>query len=284
MGERWDRFWYAEVAATRLDAFRQALLFSLVLYMLARWMHAEEWLTAQGFHPSPAADLRYASVVPLLPPALLPAFGALLFGSMALVIFGWLRRPATWLTLALVTYVSLADPVSAFTLNRLYVLTLLVLALAPETCPSGQGPVMPAWPLRVLQLGLLVHYLAAGLCKALQGDWLRGHDVLWMQIQGLYMTDAAAWLVRTLPPWAFAVQQHAALGFELLAPLLLGVKRLRPAGLVIGVVMHVIIAVTMKDLIYFTLQMLCFYLLFIDAATIDRWRRRLTGDAQPATP
>lgn len=275
MGERWDRFWYGEVAAIRLDAFRQALLFTLVFYMLARWMYASEWLTELGFHPSPAADHDDSPQLPLLPPALLPAFGALLFGSMALVIFGWLRRAATWLTLALVFYVGAADPVAEFTLNRLYVFALLVLALSPRPWLSGQVMVLRAWPLRVLQLSLLVHYLAAGLCKALHGDWLRADDVLWMQIQGLYMTDAAAWLARVLPTWAFTAQQHAALAFELLAPLLIGLRRLRPLGLLIGVCMHLVIAVTMNQLIYFSLQMVAFYVVFLDAATLERWRRRL---------
>jgi len=98
-----------------------------------------------------------------------------------------------------------------------------------------------------------------------------------MQIQGLYMTDAAAWLVRTLPSWAFPVQQHLALGFELLAPVLLGFRRLRPIGIVIGVVLHLIVAITMYQLIYFSLQMIAFYALFLDADTLTRARRGLLG-------
>ena len=85
-----------------------------------------------------------------------------------------------------------------------------------------------------------------------------------MQIRGLYMTDAAAWMVRTLPTWTFTVQQHIALGFELLAPVLLGVRRLRPLGFLIGVGMHLLVALTMYQLIYFSLQMIAFYAVFID--------------------
>ena len=36
-----------------------------------------------------------------------------------------------------------------------------------------------------------------------------------MQVQGVYMTDAAAFLVRTLPGWGWTGLQHLALGFEL---------------------------------------------------------------------
>jgi hypothetical protein len=273
LADGWNRYWYGPVPAIRLAAFRQAILFMLAIYMLARWMHAAEWLTAAGFHPSYAADRVNAPQLPLLPPALLPVLGVGLFGAIALAIVGWLRRPATILALLLVVYVSLVDPISAFTLNRLFVVTLLVLALAPA--PAAADDTMPAWPVRVLQLTLLTHYATSGICKSLRGDWLTSNDVLWAQLQSVYMTDAAALFVRVTPPWAMTLLQHAALGFELLAPLLIGVRRLRPFGLFIGVVMHIMIAVTMVQLFYFSAQMVCFYLLFLDAETLQRWRGRL---------
>ncbi len=275
---RWTDYWYAPTASVRLDAFRQALLYTLAFYMLARFMHASEWLTPIGYHPSPAADARHAPHVPLLPPSLLPAFALALFGGLALAILDRLRRPAIAVLLALVLYVNLADPISSFTLNRLYVFSLLLLLLAPT------GPTIPAWPIRALQLSLLTHYFASALCKAFRGDWLRHDDVLWMQIQGLYMTDAAAWMVRVLPTWTFAAQQHLALGFELLAPVLLGVRRLRPLGFLLGVGMHLLVAVTMEQLIYFSLQMLAFYAVFLDEAALLRWRERLTGPARRSDP
>jgi len=274
---RWDEHWYATVPAIRLDAFRQAILFSLALYLAARFMFAAEWLTSTGFHPSPAADRMHAPHVPLVPAGLLTPFTVLTFVALAAAILlpaghtGHLRRVALTITLAAVAYVSLADPISAFTLNRLYVFTLLILIAAPA------GTNIPAWPMRMLQWTLLTHYCASALCKGLHGDWLKYNDVLWMQIQGLYMTDAAAWLVRHLPGWAFPVQQHLALGFELLAPVLLGFRRLRPIGVVMGIGMHLIVALTMYQLIYFSLQMIAFYALFIEPDTLSHWRRKLIG-------
>lgn len=276
LAERWDQFWYAPVATIRLDAFRQGLLYMLAIYMLAWWMHADEWLTVAGFHPSPAADRINTPQLPLLPPALLPAFGIVLFASIIMAIFGWLRRAATIVALLLVLYVTLADPVAAFTLNRLFILSLLVLALAPR--PNSDGTIT-AWPMRVLQLTLIVHYTCSGICKSVRGDWLTHTDVLWAQLQNIYMTDAAAAFVRVTPMWAMTALQHVALGFELLAPLLFAPRRLRPLGLTIGLVMHVMIAVTMKQLFYFSAQMLCFYLLFLDPETLQRWRARLVPGA-----
>ncbi|HEY0132483.1 MAG TPA: hypothetical protein VGB85_00350, partial [Nannocystis sp.] len=62
---------------------------------------------------------------------------------------------------------------------------------------------------------------------------------------------------------------------EVLAPLLLGVRRLRPLGILMGVGMHVFIAVNMHLLIYFSLQILCFYVLFLDADLLSRLRAKL---------
>ena len=270
--ERWNSYWYGPVPAIRLAAFRQAILLMLAIYMLARWMYAAEWLTAAGFHPSRAADRINAPQLPLLPPALLPVLGVGLFGSITLALVGWLRRPATIVALLLVIYVSLVDPISAFTLNRLFMFSLVLLALAPATAPDDT---MPAWPVRILQLTLVLHYATSGVCKSLRGDWLTSDDVLWSQLQNIYMTDAAALFVRVTPTWAMTLLQHTALGFELLAPLLFGLRRLRPFALFIGISMHIMIAVTMYQLFYFSAQMVCFYLLFLDPATLQRWRTRL---------
>jgi hypothetical protein len=97
--------------------------------------------------------------------------------------------------------------------------------------------------------------------------------VLWTQIQGVYMNDFAAWLVRTLPEWAWVGLEQITLWFELLAPLLFTVRRLRPLALVLGIGLHLMVAATMDQLIYFSLQMICFYVLFIPV----EWLERLHG-------
>ncbi len=278
---RWDRFWHAPMPAIRLEVFRQALLLALFAYLLHRFMFASEWLSARGYHPSPEVDRYNAPQVPLLPADRVAWFGALMFGSLALAMMArlsWVRRPATWLLLGCVLYASLVDPISAFTLNRIFMFALLVLALAPaprEPERGEPGLMLPAWPVRLLQTNLLLHYLASGVCKAVQGNWLVEADLLWRQMQEVFMTETAAWLVRSLPRWAFTAQQGLALRFEILAPILIGVRRLRPIGITMGIGMHIFIAVNMKLLIYFSLQMICFYALFIDGRRLTRWYARL---------
>jgi len=267
----WQRFWYAQIDAAPLELFRQAFAWTLLIYAIAWSRDAGEWLTDAGYHPPLALDPHNGPQLPLLPVAALPIVGAVFFASLLAYIFGVARRVVVWVLLAAAIYSLFVDPISAFTINRLFVIGLLVLALAPEPEPGPERGRQIAWPTRMLQLTVVGQYFASGLCKAINGDWWGGEDVLFVQIQGIYMTDAAAWLVRTLPHWSWRVQQELALWFELLAPILFAVERLRPIAFVLGLGLHLVVAVTMDQLTYFSLQMACFYLLFIP----PEWARRL---------
>jgi hypothetical protein len=264
----WRRFWYAPIDPAPLELFRQAFAWTMLIYFIAWARNADEWLTAAGYHPSAAIDPVNAPQLPLLPEAALPIVGVLTFGCLLAYIFGFARHVLVWVLLGLSIYALEVDPISAFTINRLFVIGWFVLAIAPEPTANRQI----AWPTRCLQLLLITQYFASGLCKTLNGDWWGGEDVLWMQVQGIYMTDAAAWMLRSLPYGIWRVQQEMALWFELLAPLLFAAPRLRPLAFVIGLGLHAVVALTMDQLIYFSLQMACFYLLFIP----PEWAAKLT--------
>lgn len=267
----WQRFWYAPIDPAPLALFRQAFAWSLLIYALAWSPDAAEWLTAAGYHPPLSLDPQNGPQLPLLPEPALPLLGAAFYGCLLAYIFGFARRVVVWVLIAVVGYTLFVDPISSFTINRLFLIGLIVLAIAPEPDGSASAKQL-AWPTRMLQLTVVAQYFAAGLCKVIHGDWWGGDDVLFVQVQGIYMTDAAAWLVRTLPHWAWRVQQELALWFELLAPLLFAIRRLRPLAFVLGLGMHLVVAVTMDQLIYFSLQMATFYLLFIP----PEWANKLS--------
>lgn len=264
---------FGPVDGVRLVVFRLAFAYSLVIYMLFRWRHAGEWLTAQGYHPSGAATGGFQQPVPLLPEALLWPFGAAYFAAIAALIVGVRPRVTIWLVLAGTAYVTLADRLAAFTINKLFVAGLLILALAPPVSEQdGKLVLRSAWPLRALQATFVLQMFGAGVCKLRFGDWVARSDTLWHQVQLAFMTDIAAWMVRELPMWVWAVLQYLALGFELAAPLLFMVRRLRPLGYLLGFGMLATIALTMYELIFFALQIATFFLLFVEPARIYRWR------------
>ena len=112
-------------------------------------------------------------------------------------------------------------------------------------------------------------YVASGIAKGFSGDWLKYNDVVYTQMQGVFRTDFAAWCLRTLPVWNWTVMQWTTLLFELEAPVLFCVRLLRPIAFLIGMGTHLMIALMMKDLIFFSAQMWTFYVLFV---TLEQWR------------
>jgi hypothetical protein len=82
-------------------------------------------------------------------------------------------------------------------------------------------------------------------------------------------------MIRSLPDGFFPVSQWAALLFELLAPVLFIVRRLRPLAFAWGLAMHLLIGVTMYQVGYFALQIVGFYVLFVDDALLHRLAARL---------
>lgn len=263
----WRVFWYAPVDAVRLEAVRVGLGLVLLAYFISWGVHIDEWLTVGGFHPTLEVDPLRGPRLPLLPRTAAPFIGLGYLAVLLAWLAGFARRWTAWIVWMGVVYVTAADPISAFTINRLYMITLLILALAPQV-KSGS---ISAWPLRMIQVLLVTHYGASGLCKCLNGDWLRATDVLWTQVQGIYMTNAAAWAIRTFPQEVWTWMQHLALGFELGAPLLFSLRRLRWATLGFGLVFHIIIAVSMYKLLYFSAQMVALYLAFVPPAALRWW-------------
>jgi len=271
-------FWFAAVDPVRLDTFRRVFAATLLLYLGTWFMNAYEWLTDFGFHYTFETERAgLAPPLPTMPRELVPFFGLLVLISTGALILGWKPRIFTWITLGIVVYVQLVDQVSSFTINKLFVVCFVVLAVAPAVKQVADGAggtvsLQSAWPLRVLQATLLVGYATAGLCKVFHGNWLGDADILWTQVQGSYRTETAAWLLRVLPRAGWSFMMYSALLFEVAAPPLFAFRRTRGVAFVWGIGFHLLIAVTMNKLVLFSLQFLAFYLLFLDAGQLHALR------------
>ena len=229
------------------------------------FMEWREWLTVAGFHLQKVElqSMGYPESWPLLVGWQAAVFAVMVMAGSVSLLLNWWRRAALILLFGCALYAQRVDYMAAFTLNKLYVGIYALLALGPGMWRDQQtGRLMQcAAPMRVIQATLILQYFAAGLAKV-DGDWLKSGDLLWGHVQGVYRTEIAAWALRTLPRWAWTAQQHGSLAFELLAPLLFTVRRLRWVALSVGFGFHLIIALMMKDLIFFSLQMWTFYALF----------------------
>jgi hypothetical protein len=268
------------VDAIRLTAFRFAATIALLIYTLSWALDAREWLTPVGYHLSASASDGLQVTVPLLGPVTLVVFMVVYVGSMAAISLGWRARACSFMVFAGLTYVTLADRLSSFSMNKLGLVAWSILLLAPWPRREGEQ-LRSAWPLRILQATVLLQYFGAGVCK-LRGGWLRNPDTLWLQAQDIYMTQLAAWMVRELPMWVWTTLQHGALAFELLAPLLLCVRRLRPLGFAWGLAMHLAIGLMMYRVGLFSLSVVAYYVLFVDERRLHAFRRWLEPN-EPST-
>ena len=262
------RYFFEETDPVRLDAFRVSLGLAMFFYFFSisrGWSVAGEWLTNRGFHVS-GTLLPSMPVASLLPVSWLPWFGALFFASLILWILGFHPRTLGCLVLGLVSYVSFADVLSNYSVNRLFMIGLAVL------CCARRGSSQTVWPIRILQMVLVLQYFMAGWAKVFYGDWLRDPLTLWSQLQVYYMNGFCAWVLPKVPLKAWSAMQYGTLLFELSAPFLFFIRKLRPVGLICGAVFHLIIALLMQDLIYFGLQMMSFYVLFVPEAALHKIR------------
>lgn len=263
------------------------ILFTATFLLRMGWLGLSwrEWLTEEGFHLN-AAELAAVGCPEPLP--LLSAPGAVLLAvviclSAAGLVLNRARRLALIGIFASALYTQGVDWMSASSISKLYVGVYGLLLLTPgyvRDATSGRL-MISAVPVRLIQGTLILQYLAAGCAKAFKGDWLKYSDVLYTQVQGVFRTDFAAWCLRHLPKWSWTAMQWTTLLFELEAPVLFLVKKLRPIAFVVGIGLHLMIALMMKNLIFFSAQMWTFYALFV---TADQWRwagriaRRLLGN------
>ena len=247
---RWVEFWTGPVEALPLRIFEVAFAGTFLL-RLTRNFPVAEWLTEEGFHLTSAewATLGYPAAFPLL-----PLWGAWLYvAGMAaawLVLAlrpGW-RRWALGALFVGAVYAQGVDYLSASSANKQSIMVFAILLTGPglwRDITTGRWMVSAA-TVRALQATLLVLYFSAGWAKAFAGDWLKYSDVLFTQVQGVHRSEVAAWALRTLIGW----------------------RRLRPVGFFLGIGMHLIIALLMANLIFFSLQMWAYYALFVSA---ERW-------------
>lgn len=272
-------FFFLETPTVRLDLFRIVMGSSLLFYMIFRWQWATEWLTPEGFHVSPENLPYHDFIVPLLPSAWLPFFGFIFFGSLIAFILGWQLRITSWLTLAGLVYVTAADQLSAFSPNKVFIVATSVLCCAPWAGPLSfsrhKTRMCLAWPVRILQMTIVIHLFMAGWTKICFGEWLFEPNVLWSQIQGTYRTDFAAFMLKYVPRPYWTLMQMSALLFELFTPFLFIRPKLRTIAVIWGGGFQLMIAATMEYLIFFNLLIISFFVLFLDKNRLDNWTYKL---------
>ena len=256
---KWDAIFFSLIPQQLTDLFIRAFVASFSLYVFHQYANATESLSAAGFRfNSPVHNLPLAPV----PRGLIPLLAAISFACCTVCFL--LPRSKLALGGALLTalYTDLADTASSFTVTKLFVVTFTCLLFRPTGgsragLPEGCEPV---WLVRALQLVVVALYLASGVCKCVQGDWLSDPLILHKQLQMGYSTRLSEWTVRVVPREVWPVLAYAALAFELASPVIFTHPRTQRYAVAAGLAFHTSLSLLMNKLILFSLPMMAFYL------------------------
>ena len=197
--------------------------------------------------------------------------------SGALLAAGVFPRLAAATAFLLALCVSNPNPLLVNSGNMVRDIMLFYLMLSPcgaawSLWPRHRGAsvvkYVPAWPLRLLFLQLIVIYFVGGITKLASPQWQNG-DTLYYVLASLDWTHIRI----LLPYWLTRVMTWTTLVWEIAFPILVIWPRTRNAALWIGVAFHVGIMAYLR-VGPFGLYMLCMYL---PLAAWEHWQPRLAS-------
>ncbi|WP_152051215.1 DCC1-like thiol-disulfide oxidoreductase family protein [Tautonia marina] len=148
----------------------------------------------------------------------------------------------------------------------------------PLECPVGDGRPKASIPanlcLRLIQVHLCIIYGLAGLAKLQHPIWWEGFAFMSLLGYAEFRPVDLTWLARW--PMVLMLFSHGALWLEILYPVLVWVKRLRPLVISLTIALHLGIAVTM-GLYEFALAMIVANMAFVSGP----WLRSLVTGTNP---
>jgi hypothetical protein len=144
---------------------------------------------------------------------------------------------------------------------------------------------IPAWPVRLMQIQLVLVYFCTGLSKlgdnwynaeVFKGDWFTGEAVYWV----LNDVSLTRWAYNAFPVPLFVCRllSWGTLAFEFGFPLFVLIRPLRPWLLVSGVIFHLGIWIH-TEVGYFSPTTMAWYPLFLQGDTIRRMVQALLAPA-----
>ncbi len=264
-----DRFLEPE-PILRLEIIRIFAPLAILGFMSSRIAYAPYWIGDAGFQVPDMGRVDWRQPMYLSPLHAGTAWAlvtVMVLSGLALSA-GFRPRPAAVVFALTLAYVALADRLAAFTVTKMS--PVIALALAASPCGRAFGvdawrrrrrDPTHVWPTRVapgsvrfFQALLCTMYCGSGFCK-MHGDWLSMHYVLWTHLHDSYQTWVSWALANWTPVFLWPVLQFVVLTFEAGSPLWFGWRKSRPIALVVGLGMHLMIAVMFWPVRWFAMLM-----------------------------
>jgi hypothetical protein len=273
-------WWFKPHRPLTLRCFEILICVSMAYYFSGYLHRLDIWIGNGGYRVSAAAtSSHYLDPPSNVPDELLMPVAVLFYLLCSIYLYcccsqhkiaATVRRGLAFVFFCICIYVQAIDQPSAFTVNRMFIVSFFVLSLQPPEMEINGRKYVSGWIVRFFQLTLILQYSASGICKANPGDWILWDpfgfhwNIVWTQSQGHYKTWLAAQAVNDLPFVFWAVTSLLSYLFELGAVFWFGWKRTRYGAIIFGILFHLGIATLMKDLIYFSFQMITSYIFYVD--------------------
>lgn len=267
----WSNFWFAQVPAYSLAAFRILFGVYLLCYFLSFAPKVNILFSNQGIY-SPFLIGDWA--LPPLAASLLYGFTLMVIGSF---ILGYRTRFTTPLLLGLYLYyyfLNLAVKNTAY--DRLNLLFLFMLCFGElnrvwsirlgSPRPSVDAPLVSIWAIRLITIQVCFLYFGAGLWKLWNPNWHTG-EMMKQTLIGPWGTSLAFGIVNLNPPmWLYTTLTWGVIAFELAMPVGLFVRRLQPYAFGLGLIFHISVALLLN--IPEFLNCVTAYVLFVKPETV----------------
>lgn len=280
---RWNRFWFAgtdglPLGLTRVSvAAAGSFLWAGTLPLLGHYYtDAGEFPTAAARVWSHEAVARFLMLDVL---GSLPATAALfaVWGlALAALLLGWRTRLAAWTNWLLTVWFFYRNPSFTNGGDEVFRLVSFHLALGYTAVPvSGRALsldrrrwarttgaaageiVVPAWPIRMIQVQIGLVYLVAGFWKVVSEPWMDGSALVYALGNPTFSRLGAPDWPGVQPVFAFLTLSVA--WWELLFPLLVaGGRRVRLGALAFGVLLHGSILMLMNIGVFPFIMLACY--------------------------
>ena len=273
-------WWFKPHRPHVVRGFEILICISMAYYFSSFLHRLDIWIGNGGYRVSKeATSSHYLDPPPTVPDDLLIPVAVTFYILCAIYLYcccvsnsvaNFLRRMLAFVFFCICMYVQALDQPSAFTVNRMFIVSFFVLSMQPSEIVINGRNYVSGWIIRFFQLTLILQYSTSGICKANPGDWIIWDPfgfhwkIVWTQAQGHYKTWLAAQAIHDLPFIFWAIMSLLSYLFELGAVFWFGIKKTRYGAIIFGILFHLGIATLMKDLIYFSFQMITSYIFYVE--------------------
>lgn len=274
----WDRFWFAPLDPLPAALFRISIGTLLTLAFLASWPNWDRFYAADGMLSLGDSTV---STVPQgwwsvfwWTEGVLPVRTYVWIGTLAAIAFtvGWHTRLASIVLFVVQGSLVHRNPMVVNGEDLVFRMLLFYSCFAALgttwaldarlAAHRAGGPPPERWPIRLMQVNLALIYLISQPYKLFSDPaWVHSDAMYYVMINRTW--SRFPWPALYYDPWIAALSTWGSLLIELALPLGVWFRATRRWVVLAAAILHVVIAVVLQNITFFSLAMTCSFWVFL---------------------